>query len=170
MVEQIARNPRYFTFLRDAPADINVVLGDGRLSLEHARDGLYDVLIIDAFGSDAIPIHLLTREAIQLYLSRLTDEGILIFHISNRYLDLRPILGDLAADAKLSALSQQDVQTRRSQIIEGKQNSRWVVMARDSQALGPLAHDPRWQRLMGRPGARVWTDDYSNILGVFRWS
>lgn len=168
-VEKIARNSGYFTFLRDAPADVEVVLGDGRLSLQYAQDGLYDVLIIDAFGSDAIPIHLFTREAIQLYLSKLTDQGILIFHISSRYLDLRPILGDLAAEAKLFALSQEDMVISPSQIKEGKLSSRWVVMSRDSQALGSLLRDPRWQRLTGRPGARVWTDDYSDILAAFRW-
>ncbi len=168
-VEKIARNPRYFTFLRDAPVDVDVVLGDGRISLQNVQDGLYDVLVIDAFGSDAIPIHLFTREAIQLYLGKLTDKGILIFHISNLYLNLRPVLGDLAKDANLFALSQEDRMTSPSQIEEGKLPSRWVVMSRDPQALDPLSRDPRWQRLTGRPGVRVWTDDYSNILQIFRW-
>ena len=108
-VERIARDKRYFTFLRDSPAKVEVVLGDARLSLAKAPDHQYDLIVLDAFSSDAIPVHLITREALKLYLSKLADHGILAFHISNRYLNLKPVLGDLARDANLACLVQEDL-------------------------------------------------------------
>ena len=103
LVERIARDPRYFTFLRDCGAEARVILGDARISLKNSPDHQYGMFVLDAFGADAIPIHLLTREAIQLYLSKLSDHGVLIFHISNRYLDLQRVLGNAASDAGLVA-------------------------------------------------------------------
>src|SRR6185437_9470115 len=85
-VERIARDPRFFTYITDSRASIRVVLGDGRLSLGHEPDALLDLLVLDAFSSDAIPVHLLTREALQLYLQKLAPGGVLLFHLSNRYL------------------------------------------------------------------------------------
>ena len=108
-MERIARDPRYFTYLSDCPAQVKVILGDARLSLRSAPDSFYDMIILDAFSSDAIPIHLVTREAIRLYLAKLKPGGILVFHTSNRYLDLNPVLGNLARDAGLIALSGSDL-------------------------------------------------------------
>jgi hypothetical protein len=110
VVERIARDPRYFTYLRDCPPKINVILGDARLAIREASDRYYSLIVLDAFSSDAIPIHLLTREAIKLYLSKLADGGILAFHISNLYLDLRPPLGGLARDLDLVSIAQDDLQ------------------------------------------------------------
>ena len=168
-VERIARDPRYFTYLRDCSPTIQVVLDDARLSLRQAPDQSYGLIILDAFSSDAIPIHLLTKEAVALYLTKLADDGILAFHISNRYLDLRPVLGDLAQNAGLFCLTQDDGTISEAEIKSGKAISMWVVMARQPADLGTLAQDPRWERQPGRPGATVWTDDFSNILSVFRW-
>ena len=168
-VERIARETRHFTFLRDCPAQFDVVLGDARLSLVGAPNNHYGLIILDAYSSDAMPIHLLTREAMKLYLNKLADGGILAFHISNRYLDLRPVVADLGLDLGLVSLIQEDLKISEADIKRGKVGSIWVVMAGQRAALGKLAQDPRWKLLQGRPGAAVWSDDFSNILSVFRW-
>lgn len=167
-IEALAENPRYFTFLRDSPAAIEVTLGDARLSLEHVPDGQYGLLIVDAFSSDAIPVHLLTREALQLYAHKIDATGLLAFHISNRYLDLRPLLGALAADARLACLAQDDLHITAAEQRAGKSASQWVLIARRAADFGALNADPRWQPV---PAGRqnIWTDDFSNVLGTFRW-
>jgi hypothetical protein len=168
-VERIARNPHYFTFLKDCPAEVQVVLGDGRLSLQQAPDAGYDLIILDAFSSDAIPVHLLTREALRLYLAKLKKSGILAFHITNRYLDLRPVVGDLAREAGLSCLIQSGRKLSEEDEDEYQCASTWVIMARDVQDLGRRLTLPRWHPLPGRPGEALWTDDFSNILTVCDW-
>lgn len=168
-VERIARDSRYFTFLRDSPAEIGVVLGDARLSLAGAPDRRYDVIVLDAFSSDAIPVHLMTREALKLYLSKLAPNGMLAFHISNRYLSLRPVLADLAEDAGLPELSQADLNISEVEAAGGKSASVWVVMARHREALRRLAANRRWTEGVSPSASRVWTDDYSNLLSVFHW-
>src|SRR5262249_45410304 len=153
--------------LRDAEergVELEVVLGDARIRLAEAADGWYGLLIVDAFSSDAIPIHLLTREALALYFAKLGEGGILAVHISNRYVDLEPVLGNLAEAGRLAGLVQRDGQNEA-----GKTSSHWVVLARQKEDLGKLAGDQRWQRLAGRSGIGVWTDDYSNLLSVLRW-
>jgi len=169
-MERIARDPRYFTFLSDCPAQVKVILGDARLSLRGAPESFYDMIILDAFSSDAIPIHLVTREAIGLYVARLKPGGILVFHTSNRYLDLNPVLGNLARDAGLISLSGSDLQQSDKDRKGQKSPSTWVVMARTLADLGDLARDQRWRPLPVRPGDRLWTDDFSNIWSVFTWS
>jgi len=169
-VERIARDNRYFTFLSDCPAKVEVVLGDARLSLKQMPDRHYDLIILDAFSSDAIPVHLITREALKLYLSKLADKGILVLHISNRYLNLKPVLGDLAQDASLTCLVREDMKLGEAEKKEKKTPSIWVLMGRRSSDLGNLVDDHRWKVLAGRPGVKVWTDDFSNIPSVFVWS
>ena len=100
-IKQLATDPAYFSFLAQCRGKTEVVLGDGRLTLARAPNQHYGMIILDAFSSDAIPTHLLTREAIQLYLSKLQSDGVLVFHLSNRYLDLERLLGSLALDANL---------------------------------------------------------------------
>jgi hypothetical protein len=169
-VERIARDPRYFTYLSDCPARVEVVLGDARLSLQQAPDSCYDLIILDAFSSDAVPVHLLTREALGLYLSKLKEGGLLAFNITNRYLDLRPVLGNLARHAALSCLVQADRRlTKEEEEDERKCSSTWVIMAREVKDLGRLV-PPRWQPLPGWPGEAVWTNDFSNVMAVCKWS
>ena len=167
-VEQVARDRRYFTYLADCRAKVDVVLGDARLSLKEAPPAHYDLFILDAFSSDAIPIHLITQEALGLYLSKLKEGGLMAFHISNRYLDLKPVLGNLAQEAGLTCLVQDYNKVTAAEKKELKCGSSWVVMARRPQDLAPLAADPRWRELPGN-GAPLWTDDFSNILTVFNW-
>jgi hypothetical protein len=167
VVERIARDPSLFTFLRDCPSEQRVVLGDGRLSLQRAGPGTFDMLILDAFSSDAIPVHLITREALALYRSKLGPDGLLLFHISNRYLDLHPVLGSLAEDAGLASLARDDHTVTDADRQVWKTASSWVVMARDPAALGRLRDDTDWYPLAA--GQDPWTDDYSDVFGVVNW-
>lgn len=168
-IEAMARDPRYFTYLHDARADVRIVLGDARLSLAKEPAGALDLLIVDAFGSDAIPIHLLTREALALYFKNLQPHGVLAFHISNRYMNLEPLVGDLAHDAGLQVLAQEDMKVSAADLAAGKAPSVWVVMARSREDLSALATDARWHPLAPRARPAVWTDDFSNPLSVMRW-
>lgn len=164
-VVRIARDPRLFTYLQHCGAACEIVLGDARLSLARAARPLYRLLVLDAFSSDAIPVHLMTREALDLYLGRLESDGVIAFHISNRHLHLRPVLAALAAEKGLAALAREDRRPPDS-IEEGVFPSHWFLMARRPHAFGPLVDDPRWQRPAVDQATRVWTDDYSNILAV----
>lgn len=168
-VADIARDRRYFTYLNDSPARMRIVLGDARLSLQHAADKTYDLLVLDAFSSDAVPVHLLTREALRLYLSKLARDGMIAFNISNRYVELEPLLGDLAGDARLICLEQDDLRVRQDELQRGKYGSRWLVMAHRLEDFGPLKDDSRWHVVSPRPQPVVWTDDFSNLLSVFKW-
>jgi hypothetical protein len=173
-VVHIARDSGLFTFFSECvnrcgkkPA---VVVGDARLTLART-DEKYDLLVIDAFSSDAIPIHLLTREALKVYLDHLEDGGVLLFNISNRYLDLETVLGDLAANADppLACIAQADQSINDSDKAAGKSPSHWVAIARTPDDLAKVRARGGWHTAQGRPGAAVWRDDYSNLLGVIKW-
>jgi hypothetical protein len=169
VVEKYARDPRYFSFLRDSPATPRVVLGDARLTLAHEPDARFDVLILDAYSSDAIPVHLVTREALALYRRKLAPGGVLAFHISNLHLELEPVFANLARDAQLTCLTRDDTEVPDALRASGKAPSVWLVMAPRADELAPLARDARWRP--GRVDANlpVWTDDYSSLWRVFRW-
>jgi hypothetical protein len=168
-VERIARDASYFTYLRDCAPQATVVLGDARLSLERVPDHSFDVLFVDAFSSDAIPVHLLTTEAVQLYFRTLAPDGILAVHISNRYLALTPVIAGVARASGLTAATQAHVPTPAQLEISSEITpSRWVVLARNAAALGTLAADPRWQSIDDVEGP-AWTDDFSNVIGTLRW-
>ena len=161
-IVRIASDPRYFTFLSDCTkAHYRVILGDARLQLHEAPAGKYGLLIMDAFSSDSVPAHLLTTEAMNLYLDKLSTDGMLAFHISNRYLNLEPLLSGLSRRAGLSAFIRRD----QERSVDGKYPSVWVVMARNDAALGTIADDDRWRRVQGD---MVWTDDFSNILSLLK--
>ncbi len=168
-VEEIARNPRYFTYLRDCAPDSPVVLGDGRLSLVAAPTAGYNLLVLDAYSSDTVPVHLLTREALALYLDKLAPGGIIAFHISNLYLDLKPVISSLATDAGLISLSQDDLNVSAEDAANGKNPSQWVVIARQPADLARLAGDTRWHPLTAAPDQVVWTDSFSSIIDLIRW-
>ncbi len=166
LVVTLARDEGLFTYLANCTPDAPIVLGDARLALARDSAARYDVLILDAFSSDAIPVHLLTREAMQLYLSRLSPSGVLAVHISNRYLNLRPALANLAADAGVPALLGEDRQLPREQTRRMYSASVWVAVTHDADILEALAMRDRWRPLPASAGERVWTDDYSNVLGA----
>jgi len=175
-VLRIARDSGYFTFLRDSKAQVSVELGDARLTLKNAPDHHYGILVVDAFSSDAIPLHLLTREALALYKSKLVEKselvegGVLAFNISNRYLDLKPVLGDLAHDAGLQCWSGEDLELDEAEKNQGKAPSQWMVMAAREADLNGLARRPGWKLVAPRRNANVWRDDFSNIFSVFKWN
>jgi hypothetical protein len=168
-VERLARDPQYFTYLRDCKAETDVVLGDARLTIGAVADSHFDLLILDAFTSDAIPIHLITREAIGMYLEKLAPQGVLVLHISNRYLDLEPILGNIADDLGAVCHIQKDREVSDQQRAEGKFPSTWAVIARRPEHLAQLANNPKWKPVPKSPDYPLWTDDFSNILTVLRW-
>ena len=170
-VEKIARDPRYFTFLQDCPADVAVVLGDARLSLQQVPDGQYGVLVLDAYTSATIPLHLITREALALYLRKLTPEGVLIFHLSNRHLRLEGVLAVLAQNAGLACVIQSESGGGQGELLAtGKMASKWMVLARQPETLAGLARDSRWQSPPPHlPQTRLWTDDYASVFRVFLW-
>ncbi len=166
----IAENPALFTFLKDCPAHPDVVLGDARLSLARQPDRSYDMIILDAFTSDAIPIHLITREAVQLYLKKLSKGGLILFHITNRRLDLGPVVGNVIASLNLTAVrwydGEDDGDGENDDASYKKDVSDWVIAARNVKDLKAIEDDDRWEFLPPSSGQGVWTDDYSNLLGA----
>lgn len=166
-VINLARNSQYFTYLQNCMNGSHTVIeGDARLSLQTAPDGHFGLIVFDAFSSDAIPVHLVTQEALDLYLSKLARGGILVFHVSNRSLNLKPILADLAASRNLISIGFDDL---KPSSLAGKDPSQWVVMARSAPEISNLSINSQWQPLKGTNGGRVWTDDFSNILRAIRW-
>lgn len=168
VVTRLASDPRHFRYLADSPARIAVVTGDARLMLGKAPDGHYGLILLDAYSSDSIPVHLLTREAIQLYLSKLAPGGRIALHISNLHMDLRPVVAGLGRDAGLACVFREDDVTAE-EMADGKASSRWVVMARSEAELGPAGKSRHWQVPDADPEGRVWTDDYSSVLPLLEF-
>ncbi|MCI0461432.1 MAG: fused MFS/spermidine synthase [Gemmataceae bacterium] len=165
-VVRVARDERFFTCMSDAErrgVQLNVVLGDARLQLVHAPARHYDLLTLDVFSSDAVPVHLLTREALRLYQAKLADRGVMLFNISNRYLRLESVVAALAQDAGLVGLVRYDDADPN---IPGKSASSWLVLARREADLPRL---PGWRLLVRPEGAEPWTDDFSNLLETLIW-
>jgi hypothetical protein len=167
-VVRIAREPQFFTYLSScSAAPASVVLGDARLRLREAPGGAYDLIVLDAFSSDAVPAHLLTREALALYLSKLAPGGVIAFHVSNRSLELERVVGGLTADAGLTARIFDDHRYESEPKLDP---STWVAVAHRAEDLGPLVNDPRWQPLDATTHKlELWRDDFSDVLSVFRW-
>jgi hypothetical protein len=161
-VIRIARDPRLFSFLSNCAPDAPVVVGDARLTLEAASDR-YDLIVLDAFSSDSIPVHLLTREALAGYLSKLSPRGVIVAHISNRHLDLAPVVAQIARSQGLVAFFRED--DRANDLMTTfTANARVVVMTREAGDIGSVAGS--WTPLHPDQTSALWTDDYSNILGI----
>ncbi len=168
LVVQLARDTRWFTFLAECAPDAKVVTGDGRLSLKSVADGSLDLIIVDTFSSDAIPVHMMTREAIVLYFQKLAQRGVLMLHITNQYLDLAPVLANIASGANLAAMNPGPrlslaLDERYSQL-----ESHWMALAREPADLAALETQEGWQKPGAATGGRPWTDDYSNILQALK--
>lgn len=163
----IATNPNYFTYISDSKAKIDTVLGDARLELAKAPASSYGLIILDAFSSDSVPIHLLTREAVQMYLSKLEPDGLLAFHVSNRYLDLPPVLARIANSLGLECRYQEGA-LRGDEKDMGMVESHWVLMARKKSDLGKMGSAFIWRNMADVGPGPIWTDDFSNVLGAFR--
>jgi SAM-dependent methyltransferase len=164
-VVSIARSQ--FTFLGDSGAKIEIALGDARLTLEREPPQRFDVLAVDAFSSDAIPVHLITREALAVYLRNVADDGIVAFHVSNRFLQLIPVVARIAKENGARAVlirddPDDDEDTRRSR-------TDWVLVSKDPKALArPEIVSAGAEPPEQRPEWRTWTDDYSNLVQILK--
>lgn len=168
-VRRIAATRSLFTFLSDCPVRPRIVIGDARLTLAREPASRYSMLVLDAFSSDAIPVHLLTKEALAVYRRVLDDHGILLVHISNRRLNLEPVVSALAHDAGMPALIRSHDAKTAAQDRAFEYGSDWVVVAKHASDLAPLASDPRWRALRPPRPSDLWTDDYSNLFNVIKW-
>jgi len=165
-VREISTNPDYFTYLTNCKVEPRIRMGDARLTLELEPDNDYDLLVIDAFSSDAIPVHLLTREAMAMYLKKLAPGGLLLVHLSNRHLKLEPVVAG-AADALGVVARLRDDEDETEDF--DKSRSTWAVVANKEEDLGTLSENKDWEPLKPTPGLRPWTDDYSSIVSVMNW-
>jgi hypothetical protein len=163
---RVASDPKLFTFVTNSPAvEKNVVLGDARIEIAAKPEASYDLIIIDAFSSDAIPLHLLTQEAIATYATRLKKDGTMLFHISNRFFRLEPVVASVAALSGFEGRVFEDLGIDEADALDGKTASTWMVLARPAQAASLPAE---WKHV--EPGSgRPWTDEYSNPLGAMKW-
>jgi hypothetical protein len=171
VVIKIAKNPKNFTFIAKCQPDIDIAVGDARLTIAKEPDASFDLFIIDAFTSDAIPVHMLTKEAVELFLNKLKPDGVVLLHTSNRHLDLE---GVLASTLKLlpegtAGVVMQDTKADRRK-YPGQTSSSVVIFAKSEAALEPYRKLGGVSDLEDR-GLRAWTDDYSDILGALlsRW-
>jgi hypothetical protein len=155
----------WFTFLKDCKADHQILLGDARLTLERQPSQQFDVLGVDAFSSDAIPVHLLTREAFELYFRHLNRGGILAVHVSNRYLALEPVVERNAADLAKVAMEVND----DGEDADYLSKSDWILVASNRAPFTDgLFHASGIKPAAPRPDLRPWTDDYSNLLQILK--
>ena len=161
-MESIARG--YFSFLPRCGDRCDIVLGDGRLSMIQMPDQTFDLLILDAFNSDAIPAHLLSREAVAIYRRKLKPDGAILFHVSNRYLRIRDLVAALTFDAQMPALYRNDEDINEP----GKTRSVYVIAALDADTLRTLDQS-QWLQVPYYENVDVWTDDYSNLWALLRW-
>lgn len=162
MVET-ARDPKYFTYVSSCMPQMEPVIGDARLTFAREPDGVYDLVIVDAYSSDAIPIHLATKEAMAIYKAKLAPNGVVMMHVSNRHLELASVAVGIAdANGLMSWVFNEDSGRNGEYIF----TTNVVASARVPEDVGALASDPLWERTAPRSDVRVWTDDYSNVLGA----
>jgi hypothetical protein len=169
-VKRIASDPQYFDFLSNAKGSVSVEIGDGRLKMQELPDRSLDLAVMDAFSSDSIPVHLITREAIALYQQKLKPNGVILVNITNRYLDLLPVVGAIARDLKLVAIHRWDVKLSDAERAIGKTPSHWVVIGRNQRDFAWLTTPAKsaWQVVAPQPANQLWTDNRSSLLSVMR--
>lgn len=163
-----------FTFLRDCAPEARMVLGDARISLDHEPADSIDVLAVDAFSSDAVPMHLLTREALAVYGRAVQQRGLVLFHVSNRYLDLRPVIADIAQRGGWTAAMMQYVPERDEERETNATISVWIALSRDPGTIERLValsgeDSALWETLDPRPGFSGWSDDHASILSIINY-
>jgi hypothetical protein len=158
-----ARDPRYFTYIQNCAPDMKPVMGDARLTFAREPDGLYDLIIVDAYSSDAIPIHLATEEAMKIYKDKLAPQGAVLMHVSNRHLELSSVVVGIAEANDLKSWVYSEDSGRDGEYIF---STSVVVSAREEADIGKLASSEQWTETEADEKQRVWTDDYSNVLGA----
>ena len=158
-----ARDPKYFTYIRNCEPDLKPVIGDARLTFAKEPDGIYDLIIVDAYSSDAIPIHLATEEAMKIYEAKLAAQGAVVMHVSNRHLELSSVVVGIAEANDLKSWVYNEDSGRDNEYIF---STSVVVSAREEADVGRLASSEQWALEEADEKQRVWTDDYSNVLGA----
>ena len=158
-----ARDPKYFTYIRSCEPDLKPVIGDARLTFAKEPDGVYDLIIVDAYSSDAIPIHLATEEAMEIYKDKLAPQGAVVMHVSNRHLELASVIVGIADANDLKSWVYSEDSGRDDEYIFA---TSVVVSAREEADVGNLASSDQWEETAADEKQRVWTDDYSNVLGA----
>lgn len=158
-----ARDPKYFTYVSKCAPDLDPVIGDARLTFAKEPDGLYDLIIVDAYSSDAIPIHLATEEAMAIYKAKLGPHGMVAMHVSNRHLELASVVVGIADENDMHSWVYSEDSGRDAEYIF---STAVVVSARKPEDVGPIATSEVWTDTDPTPGQRNWTDDYSNVLGA----
>src|SRR6185437_2223396 len=158
-----ARDVRYFSFIKNCAPDLKPVMGDARLTFAREPDGIYDLIIVDAYSSDAIPIHLATEEAMKIYKDKLAPQGAVLMHVSNRHLELASVVVGIADANDLKSWVYNEDSGRDNEYIFA---TNVVISARDASDVGKLASSDKWELTDPTENQRVWTDDYSNILGA----
>jgi spermidine synthase len=168
LVVEIARNQRYFHYWSECFDErrSRLRLGDGRLTLKDEPDGSFDVLMLDAYNSDSVPVHLLTREALALYVRKLKPNGVIAMHVSNRHFDLTRVVTALMNDAKLAGWYQNYDPGPGAPWYMA--HTQWAVLARAAGDAPFLDADPRWARILTVQNPVLWTDDYSNIVSILK--
>jgi hypothetical protein len=158
-----ARDPKYFTFVSACEPNLKPVIGDARLTFAREQDGIYDLIIVDAYSSDAIPIHLATEEAMAIYKAKLAPHGAVVMHVSNRHLELASVVVGIAEENDLKSWVYNEDSGRDNEYIF---TTEVVISAREEADVGKIASDDKWTLTEATEGQRVWTDDYSNVLGA----
>jgi SAM-dependent methyltransferase len=157
---------REFTYIADSPADVSFALGDARLVLEREAPNQFDVLVIDAFSSDSIPIHLITREALQVYARHMKPGGVIAFHVTNRYLNLPPVVRQVAEQAGYQAVLIAD---EAGDDLRGLMAlSDWVLVTKNETFLNAKAIQDQKYPFETIPGLKPWTDDFNNLFKVLK--
>ena len=162
-IVDIARDPKRFSFIQKCHPDLQPVMGDARLTFAKEPDGVYDLIVVDAYSSDAIPVHLATREAMTIYKSKLAPHGTIVVHVSNRHLELASVIVGIANANNLKSWVYFNNPRRDTEYILA---NNVVISARDESDVGDIAHSDAWKAASPDKLQRVWTDDYSNILGA----
>ena len=158
-----ARDPKYFTYIQNCQPDLKPVIGDARLTFAKEPDGVYDLIIVDAYSSDAIPVHLATEEAMKIYQDKLAPQGAVVMHVSNRHLELASVIVGIADANDLKSWVYSEDSGRDDEYIFA---TSVVVSAREEADVGKLASSDQWAETEANENQRVWTDDYSNVLGA----
>jgi hypothetical protein len=158
-----AKDPKYFTYIQQCEPDLKPVIGDARLTFAREPDGIYDLIIVDAYSSDAIPIHLATEEAMKIYKDKLAPQGAVVMHVSNRHLELSSVVVGIAEANDLKSWVYSEDSGRDNEYIF---STSVVVSAREEADVGKLASSDQWALTEAEDNQRVWTDDYSNVLGA----
>ena len=158
-----ARDPKYFTYIQNCEPNLKPVIGDARLTFAREPDGIYDLIIVDAYSSDAIPIHLATEEAMAIYKQKLAPQGAVLMHVSNRHLELASVVVGIADANDMKSWVYSEDSGRDNEYIF---STSVVVSAREEADVGKLASSDVWAETEADENQRVWTDDYSNVLGA----